>query len=117
MIEEFGKGGGAAGGRDAYFAAVFDAVEASLRSGGPLKGALFWQMLAPGQTASRGEGGGAGQFGVYPGDSTWGLARANAAAVAGLAAARPAPGACTPRGPPAAPPCADDGCACWGAGC
>lgn len=45
LLEEFGAGGN----RDAYFRAAFDAVQASLASGGPLKGALFWQWYAPGQ--------------------------------------------------------------------
>lgn len=45
IIEEFG----AEQNRDAYFKAAFDEVETSLKSGGPLKGALFWQYYAPGQ--------------------------------------------------------------------
>lgn len=46
IIEEFGT---QRAGRDAYFSAAFQAVEASLSAGGPLKGALFWQLYAPGQ--------------------------------------------------------------------
>jgi len=46
LLEEFGT---QKGDRDAYFAAAFSAVEASLKAGGPLKGALFWQFYAPGQ--------------------------------------------------------------------
>jgi hypothetical protein len=45
ILEEFG----AEANRDAYFRAAFDAVEESLKSGGALKGALWWQFYAPGQ--------------------------------------------------------------------
>jgi hypothetical protein len=77
LLEEFGK---KAGGRDEYFSAAYDAVVASLKSGGSLKGALVWQFYGPGQTASKGEGGGAGQFGVYEADSTFSIVKENAAA-------------------------------------
>lgn len=133
--------------------AAYDAVEASLRSGGALKGALFWQAYVPGQvrggvgmegttwctaaaqwevavrgssslrgspnqplprlallppqTASRGEGGGAGKFGVYPGSSTFDLVKAKAAAVQGLSSG--SAGSCSKQGSPTAPPCADKG--------
>ncbi len=60
------------------------------------------------QTASRGEGGGAGKFGVYPGSSTFDLVKANAAAVQQLASG-PA-SSCSKEGPAAAGPCADKGC-------
>ncbi|KAL4425642.1 hypothetical protein ABPG75_009658 [Micractinium tetrahymenae] len=105
LIEEFGT---QHANRDAYFSAAFQAVEASLKRGGPLKGALFWQFYAPGQTASAGEGGGAGQFGIFPSDSTFKLVQANAAAVQQLAAGQPL-GQCSARGPAAAPACADKG--------
>ncbi|KAL4437982.1 hypothetical protein ABPG77_004203 [Micractinium sp. CCAP 211/92] len=105
IIEEFGT---QQAGRDAYFSAAFQAVEASLRARGPLKGALFWQLYAPGQTASAGEGGGAGQFGIYPSDATFKLVQANAAAVQQLAAGPPL-AQCSPGGPSAAPACADKG--------
>ena len=45
MLEEFGSQGN----RDAYFRAAYEEVEASLASGGSLKGALFWQYYEPGQ--------------------------------------------------------------------
>lgn len=51
IIEEFGT---QRAGRDAYFSAAFQAVEASLSGGGPLKGALFWQFYAPGQVGVTG---------------------------------------------------------------
>lgn len=60
IIEEFGT---QRAGRDSYFSAAFQAVEASLRAGGPLKGALFWQFYAPGQV---------GQRGRQPGFIAWG---------------------------------------------
>lgn len=122
-------------------------VEASLRRGSALKGALFWQFYAPGQvglrggvgctaaagrptrvvpgqaptlhrlralpllqTASKGEGGGAGKLGVYPDSSTFALVKQNAAAVQQLASAASG-GACSKAGSAAAPPCADKGCA------
>lgn len=139
ILEEFG----AETNRDAIFKAAYQAVEESLRGGGPLKGALFWQFYAPGQvgwtkcgagcltelqgnsaacpasahrpsrpllppqTASRGEGGGAGKFGVYPSSSTFQLVKANAAAVQQLAAGT-APG-CSKEGAPPAGSCADKG--------
>ncbi|PRW59651.1 nitrilase 2 isoform A [Chlorella sorokiniana] len=103
IVEEFG----AQTNRDAIFKAVYDAVESSLRSGGALKGAMFWQAYVPGQTASRGEGGGAGKFGVYPGSSTFDLVKATAAAVQQLSSG-PA-SSCSKEGPPAAGPCADKG--------
>lgn len=65
--------------REAYYRAAYDAVESSLQSDGPLKGALFWMVLAPGQTASKGEGGGSGKFGVYEGDAAFGIAKSSAA--------------------------------------
>lgn len=83
-------------------------MEASLKAGGPLKGALFWQFYAPGQTASEGEGGGSGRFGIYPGDSTFQLIKSNAGAVQQLASAQ-ALGACSPQGPAPAGPCAQTG--------
>ena len=42
VFEEFGKDN-SDGSRDSYYSAAFQAVEASLQSGGPLKGAMFWQ--------------------------------------------------------------------------
>lgn len=99
ILEEFGKQNGD-GQRDAYFQAAYDAVDESLKSGGPLKGALFWQFYAPGQTASPGEGGGAGKDGVYAGSSTFDLAKANAATTQALAAGKAAK--CTKKAPPAA---------------
>ena len=39
LLEEFGK---TQDSRDAYYSATFESVEASLKSGGALKGALFW---------------------------------------------------------------------------
>eukprot|EP00887_Chlorella_sp_A99_P006508 scaffold3.g6508.t1 len=108
VLEEFGKAIDG-GGRDAYYQAAFQAVEDSLRSGGPLKGALFWQQLyANGQTASDGEGGGAGKFGVYPDSSTFQLVKANAAAVAQLSAR--AVTQCSKLAAPLALPACSPGC-------
>ena len=39
LLEEFGK---TQDSRDAYYSATIESVEASLKSGGALKGALFW---------------------------------------------------------------------------
>lgn len=91
-------------------------VEPQLRAGGR----IAWRLLIPLpqlgctlhpahtlQTASRGEGGGAGKFGVYPGSSTFDLVKANAAAVQQLASGPAA--SCSKQGPPAAVPCADKG--------
>ena len=141
LVEEFG----AEQNRQAVFGAVSEAVEASLKSGGPLKGALFWQYKADGQvrhcrwrrracgtqppaasphapeyrhraahatrrmqTASKGEGGGAGRFGVLAGDAAFSQVKANAAAVASLYSRPASP--CTPQGLPTAGACADNGC-------
>jgi mannan endo-1,4-beta-mannosidase len=82
IFEEFGKQSSQ---RTEYYQIAYDAVEESLRSGGPLKGALFWQLYVDGQTASQGEGGGAGEFGVYEGDAAFDIAVANAAVVKELA--------------------------------
>ena len=50
IVEEFG----AEQNRDAYFKAVLGAVEASLKSGGALKGGMFWQFYLPGQVGEAG---------------------------------------------------------------
>lgn len=60
------------------------------------------------QTASAGEGGGAGEFGIYPSDPTFKLVQANAATVQQLAGGPPL-GQCSPKGTAAAPACADKG--------
>ena len=44
--------------------AAYDAAQASLSTDGPLKGVLFWEWVADGQTPST--------RGVKPRDSTWG---------------------------------------------
>ena len=150
-MEEFGSEQN----RDAYFKGVFSAVEASLKSGGALKGGMFWQFYLPGQvgeagvalrcavhccallsaansphtalpaskhpsvhkcaparlqTASAGEGGGAGRFGIYPSDSTFSLIKANAAAVQQLYSGPAPSGTCSKKGPAAAGACANKGC-------
>ena len=50
IVEEFGSEQN----RDAYFKGVFSAVEASLKSGGALKGGMFWQFYLPGQVGEAG---------------------------------------------------------------
>ena len=154
IVEEFG----AEQNRDAYFKGVFSAVEASLKSGGALKGGMFWQFYLPGQvgggvaalrcaaavpcrapcrllpaaltlpcqhhtppgvhlcmqTASAGEGGGAGRFGIYPSDSTFFLIKANAAAVQQLYSGPAPSGTCSKKGPAAEGACANTGCGAGG---
>ena len=76
VLEEFGKVGGQ---RSAYFQAAYQAVEDSLKSGGPFKGALYWQNYVPGQDDP--VAGGVGKFGVLPSDPAFGVAAGNAAAL------------------------------------
>lgn len=85
ILEEFGK---KPSNRDSYYKTAYDAVTSSLKTGGILKGALFWQFYIQGETASKGEGGGPGQFGVYDTDSAFGIVKSNAATVTGLNAGR-----------------------------
>ena len=75
IFEEFGK---ESDDRELFYKIAYDAVEESLSSGGPLKGALFWQLYGDGEQASIGEGGGAGKFGVYEGDAVFDMAVENA---------------------------------------
>ena len=77
-MEEFGK---FPEDRDTFFRDTYDAVLASASSGGPLKGAAFWQWYDDGQMGTAEEGGGAGSFGIRHNDSTFGLIRGNAAAM------------------------------------
>lgn len=93
ILEEFGKKDG----RDDYFKAAYQAVDDSLKNNGPLKGALFWQLYAKGQQASKGEGGGAGQFGIYEGDSAFQLAKDNAKTVQQLYSGQVS--TCSKKGP------------------
>nr|CAD1827024.1 unnamed protein product [Ananas comosus var. bracteatus] len=55
MLTEFGKSsrspGYTVGARDAYFRAVYEAVYACARGGGPCAGAIFWQVMADGMAA------------------------------------------------------------------
>ena len=81
IFEEFGK---EAKDREIFYKAAYDAVDKSLKSGGPLKGALFWQLYGNDEAASVGEGGGAGKFGVYEGDPVFKLAVQNAEVVKDL---------------------------------
>lgn len=81
VLEEFGK---SSTDRDSYYNAVYDAVTSSLKSGGPLKGALFWEFYLPGEMASKGEGGGSGEFGVYETDSAFSIVKSAAKTMIGL---------------------------------
>lgn len=76
LFEEFGK----ADGRDPFYQAAYDAVENSLKSEGPLKGALFWMMLGDGQDECGGNVKDGGLFGVTEGDSAFTIARNSAQA-------------------------------------
>lgn len=66
VLEEFGKvagEGNITSVRDPWFNLVNDAVDASLAVGGPLRGALFWQVRAGGARGcgrQRGRAGGGG---------------------------------------------------------
>lgn len=78
LLEEFGKENPQ---RDEYYRIAYDAVDASLREGGSLKGALFWQYYLEGQKATPGEieeFGVAGPYGVYKSDSAFDIAKENA---------------------------------------
>lgn len=60
--------------RDQYYYLIYSMLEEDARSGGPTKGALFWQWYAHGQKAPEEEGGeDGGMFGVFDTDSTWQL--------------------------------------------
>ena len=89
IFEEFGAEPGA--GREAAFDVAYSAVEASRRAGGPLKGALYWQLYADAQVATPGERaefGDAGPYGVKAGDA--GRAAERAKAGGGCGARAPA---------------------------
>lgn len=68
-----------------------------------LQGSLFWQWYAPGETASKGEGGGTGRFGLYLSDFLFQQIRANAATTRQLYSARAS--RCTKKAPPVPAPC------------
>jgi mannan endo-1,4-beta-mannosidase len=52
LVTEFGwsarSNGYTVAARDAYFRMVYDAVYASASTGGPIAGALLWQVMEPG---------------------------------------------------------------------
>ena len=102
VLEEFGKVGGQ---HSAYFQAAYQAVVDSLRAGGPLKGALYWQNYVPGQTDPA--AGGVGKFGVLSSDQAFAVAAANAATVRKLAGSA---GRCSKKAP-GVTVCAKEGCA------
>lgn len=55
----------------------------SAQSGGPIKGAAFWEWFAAGQVAPAAEGGGSGLYGIKQSDSTWAIIQQNAQAMKG----------------------------------
>ncbi|PRW57442.1 Transmembrane 9 superfamily member 4 isoform B [Chlorella sorokiniana] len=91
VLEEFGKvagDGNITSVRDPWFQLVNDAVDASLTSGGPLRGALFWQW--DGEVGTRGDSA------VRSGDTTFGIIQAFSHKMAATAPTA-VPG-CLPRG-------------------
>ncbi|KAK9841349.1 hypothetical protein WJX74_004374 [Apatococcus lobatus] len=70
--------------RDQFYSIVYQEVEASAKSGGPMKGAAFWQYYAEGQIGPAGEGWASGLYGVRRQDSTWGLVQNHASVMKGL---------------------------------
>ncbi|KAI7844213.1 hypothetical protein COHA_002347 [Chlorella ohadii] len=91
VLEEFGKvagDGNITSLRDPWFVLVNNAVDASLASGGPLRGSLFWQW--DGETGTRGDSA------VRSGDTTFGIIQQFSHKMAATAP-MPVPG-CTPRG-------------------
>lgn len=64
---------------------------------------MFWQWYGPGETASRGEGGGSGRFGLYATDPVFQTIRQNAAATKQLYSAPV--GRCSRSAAPAPAPC------------
>lgn len=54
-----------------------------------MQGVGFWEVYEPGQDAPLTEGGGRGNYGIYPTDETFGLIKQEAAALNRQAAAVP----------------------------
>ncbi|GMH40074.1 hypothetical protein BSKO_07978 [Bryopsis sp. KO-2023] len=109
ILQEFGKivqpGGPSMDERNRFFDIVYDEVQTLMKEG-TLMGAMFWQWYDNGQEAPEEEGGGAGKYGIYRDDATFGKIRTFTDFVNGLSG--PAAG-CTDPGPSVGgPPSCED---------
>ncbi|CAD7701855.1 unnamed protein product [Ostreobium quekettii] len=89
ILEEFGKivqpEGPFEPDRVKFFQIVYDEVLKQMDGGkGALKGANFWQWYDEGQVAPVEEGGGAGLYGIFASDETFGLIKAFTDTVNGM---------------------------------